>query len=353
LTTIRDVAKRAQVAPITVSRVINASGYVSDKTRERVLAAVDELGYVPNTLARSLRLKKTHTLALALTDITNPFWTTVARGVEDAAHAAGFVVVLCNTDESESKQNEYLSALVQQRVDGILLVPARSDAKAVKWVQGHSTPIVVLDRRVPHTGVDVVRGDSEQGAYRLVQHLISLGHRQIAALSGPQDVSTSRDRVAGFCRAMAEAELEIRPEWIRYGHFSQDSGLEMTRELYATEPVPTALFGGNNFIAIGALRVLRELGLRVPGDVSVVSFDDPTSDLVIEPFLTVADQPAYEMGRQATDLLLSRLSGSAPAGYREIVLPSRIIVRQSSGKSPTPSSRSRLAVGVRTAEPAH
>jgi LacI family transcriptional regulator len=353
VTTIRDVAKRAGVAAITVSRVINASGYVSDSTRKRVLTAIDELGYVPNTLARSLRLKKTNTLALVLTDVTNPFWTTVVRGVEDAAHAAGFVVVLCNTDESESKQNEYLSAMVQQQVDGILLVPARSDTKAVQWVQDHSTPIVVLDRRVPHTSVDVVRGDSEEGAYRLVQHLISLGHSRIAALSGPRGVSTSTDRVAGYQRALAEAGIEINPDWIRYGHFSQDSGHKMTHELYTGKPVPTALFAVNNFIAIGAMRALRELGLRVAEDVSVVSFDDLTSDLVIEPFLTVADQPAYEMGRQATELLLARLSESTPAEYREIVLPSEIIVRQSSGPAPTPTSPSKLAVEAATAESAH
>lgn len=330
--TIRDVAKQAGVAPITVSRVINNSGNVSTETQERVETAIEELGYVPNRLARSLRLKRTHTLALVLTDITNPFWTTLARGVEDMAQSAGFNLILCNTDESEAKQEQYLDVLLQKQVDGILLAPAHASTKLVQWIEGHSTPIVILDRRIPSTKVDVVRGNSEEGAYQLVRHLLSLGHRRIAVLSGPEDVSTATDRVIGYCNALTEAGLEVQADWIHYGRFDQESGYEMARRIMALSPRPTALFAGNNFIALGALRALGEADLRVPGDVSVVAFDDPTSGLVIEPFLTVADQPAYEMGRQAAQLLLARLSGAIFDGYREIVLPTRITVRKSSDR---------------------
>ena len=189
---IRDVAKLAGVAPITVSRVVNNSGYVSDETRERVEAAIAELQYVPNSLARSLRFKQTKTIALVLTDITNPFWTTVARGVEDVASQQGFNVILCNTDESETKQAEYLNVLLQKQVDGVLLVPARSSPEPVELIQKQGTAVVVLDRQVPSARVDVVRSDSETGSYRLVQLLLKLGHRRIAILSGPRDVSTAR-----------------------------------------------------------------------------------------------------------------------------------------------------------------
>lgn len=329
--TIHDVANQAGVAPITVSRVINNSGYVSEGTRERVLAAIEELGYVPNVLARSLRLKQTNTLALVLTDVTNPFWTTVARGVEDAANEAGFNVILCNTDESEAKQDEYLTVLLQKQVDGVLLVPASSTAESVKFVQKQGVPVVVLDRRVPEVQVDVVRGDSEGGAYQLIKLLLDLGHRRVAVLSGPQDVSTAVDRVAGYHRALAEAGLDGNEELIFYGSFTQASGYEMMQRVLALAPRPTALFATNNFIAVGALRALRDVGLRVPGDMALVAFDDLTSALVIEPFLTVAHQPAYEMGRRATELLLARLSDKAPAEYQEIVLPTEIIVRGSSG----------------------
>jgi LacI family transcriptional regulator len=316
--------------------VINSPGTVSAGTRERVEEAIEELGYVPNRVARSLRLKRTHTLALVVTDITNPFWTTVARGVEDAAQGAGFNVILCNTDESEAKQQRYLDVLLQKRVDGILLVPAGTSTELGDWIRKQSTPMVVLDRRIRCAQVDVVYGDSEGGAYQLIRHLLSLGHRRIAVLSGPKDISTAEDRVTGYRKALIEAGLGVRADWVRYGEFNQESGYEMAQQVLATVPRPTALFAANNFIAIGALRALRQAGLRVPEDLSVVAFDDLTSELVIEPFLTVADQPAYEMGRRATELLLARLSGSATNGYREIVLPTQLAVRRSS--SPCGSS---------------
>ncbi len=329
--TIRDVAKRAGVAPITVSRVINRSGNVSPDTLARVEKAIEELGYVPNHLARSLRLKRSQTLALVVTDITNPFWTTVVRGVEDAAQDAGFSVILCNTDESESKQEQYLDVLLQKQVDGILLVPATSNGRVVDWIQKQRTPVVILDRAIEDVPVDVVRCDSQDAAYRLVQHLFSLGHRWIGVLTGSRRVSTASDRVAGYVQAMAEAGIQVQEGWVQYGAFSQASGYEMAQQILEADPRPTALLAGNNFIAIGVIRALKDAELDVPEDMSVVSFDDLTSDLVIEPFLTVADQPAYEMGQQAAELLLSRLSGEASDGHREILLPIQIKARSSSG----------------------
>jgi LacI family transcriptional regulator len=329
--TIHDVAERAGVAPTTVSRVINNSGYVSDATRQRVETAIEELGYVPNRLARSLRLKRTHTLGLVVTDITNPFWPAVARGVEDAAHAAGFSVILCNTDESEAKQKQYLDVLLQKRVDGILLAPACASPELLDWIRDQTTPVVLVDRRVDDAQVDVVRGDSEDGAFRLVQHLISLGHQHIAVLSGPKDVSTATDRVDGYCRALKESGLRVQAEWIRYGAFSQESGREMAEQALATSPPPTALFAANNFIAVGALQALQHKGLQVPRDVSLVSFDDLMSSMVIAPFLTVADQPAYDMGQRAAALLLTRLSGANDTGFQEVVLPVKVTIRHSTG----------------------
>lgn len=319
---------------MTVSRVVNNSGYVSSEARQRVEAAIAELDYVPNTLARSLRSKRTRTLALVLSDITNPFFTTVARGVEDVANAQGFNVILCNTDESEEKQCRYLTTLLQKRVDGVLLVPARSTAGPVAWVQERGVPVVVIDRRVPAVSVDVVRGDSEGGAYRLVKLLIELGHKRIAVLSGPEGVSTAADRAAGFRRAMAEAGLGCDGTLIRYDTFSQASGYRTAQQMLQLSPRPTALFAANNFIAIGAYRAVQDAGMRIPADMTVVTFDEIPVAFVLDPFLTVAAQPAYDMGKQATELLLERLSGNAIGGCREIVLPIEIIVRRSSGPPP-------------------
>ncbi len=329
--TIRDVARQAGVAPITVSRVINNSGYVSQGTRARVEAAITDLRYVPNTLARSLRFKKTRVLALIVTDITNPFWTTVARGVEDLANEHGFNVILCNTDEDEAKQNAYLQVLLQKRVDGFLLVPARSAAEPVLTIQAQNVPVVVLDRQIPGAAVDIVRSDSEGGAYRLIRYLLALGHRRIAVLSGPQTISTAVDRVAGYRRALANAGLPPSAELVFYGAYNIESGHQNALRALASTPRPTALFAANNFIAIGALRALDEIGLRVPEDIALVCFDDVPLWLQINPFLTMASQRAYLMGQRATELLLERLASHNPTDPREIVLPVDIVIRKSSG----------------------
>lgn len=334
--TIYDVAKHAGVAPATVSRVINDSGYVAGETRERVERAIAALGYAPNRLAQGLRSKQTQTLGLILTDITNPFWTTVARGVEDAASKAGFSVVLCNTDESQAKQDQYARLLLQKQVDGFVLVPACNDAETVTRIRERGVPLVVLDRRVP-IPVDTVRGDSEGGAHSLVRHLLAQGHRRIAVLGGAREVSTATDRVAGYRRAMGEAGLTVDPALILYRDFTLAAGDEMASLVLALDPAPTALFAVNNFIAIGALRALRDAGVRVPEDVAMVAFDDLPQAMVVEPFLTVAAQPAYQMGHQATELLLARLAGDKSDKILEIILPAQLVVRRSSSHKVGPS----------------
>ncbi len=334
MATIHDVAKRAGVAPITVSRVINNSGYASEETRQRVQAAVLELGYVPSGPARSLRSKRTNSIALVLTDITNPFFTTVARGVEDVASQAGFTVTYCNTDEDELKQRKNLDLLLQQQVDGIILVPALSRPDALTYIRGHNMPFVVLDRRMPGAEFDVVRCDSEDGAFQLVNHLLELGHRKIAVLTGPEGTSTADDRLIGYQRALAEAGVAENSSLVRRGSFTQDSGYEMAANVIEEMFPPTAIFAANNFIAIGAMKALLERGLQVPEDIALVGFDDLPPALLMFPFLTVAAQPAYEMACVATRLLLARISDEMSAEYQEIVLPTKLIVRESSGHAP-------------------
>ena len=275
--------------------------------------------------------KQTGTIALVLTNITDPFFMTVARGVEDTASKQGYSVIFCSTDESENKETEYLNVLLQKQVEGVLLVPAGPSTESVSLLQKRGAPVVVLDRRVPDAKVDTVRCDSEQAAYQLVRHLLGLGHERIAVLSGPRVASTAMDRVVGYRRALAEAGLGDSAELEYYGEFSRASGYSITQEALAATPRPTALFATSNSIAIGAVRALREARLRVPDDISMVIFDDLPASLVAEPFFTEAAQPAYEMGRKATELLLTRLAGEGPGEPQEIVLPIEVIVRRSSG----------------------
>ncbi|MGC8780499.1 MAG: LacI family DNA-binding transcriptional regulator [Anaerolineae bacterium] len=331
MATITDVAKRAGVSPVTVSRVLNNASNVNPETRARVMDAIHELGYVPNVAARSLRSKRMHSLALILPDITNSFWTTVARGVEDAAQAHGYAVLLCNTDENLAKQAGYLRLVASQRVDGVIIAPCDGDPDHVASLRERDMPTVVIDRQVAGWEVDRVRGDSLSGAYALVRHLIGLGHVQIAMISGPCGTSTADERVAGYRLALAEAGLSVDERLVRRGEFRISSGAQMTRAIFQAGLRPTAIFAANNALAMGVIDAAGELGLRIPQDLALVCFDDLANSSRLFPFLTVAVQPAYEIGLKAAQLLLGRIETRGAEPPREIILPTRMIVRHSCG----------------------
>ena len=214
-------------------------------------------------------------------------------------------------------------------VDGFLFVPARSEPGAVKSIQRQQVPVVVMDRRVPGAEVDVVRSDSEAGAYALTRYLIGLGHRRIAMLSGPVGVSTAQERVDGYRRALAEAGILLDEDWVREGEFTVESGYDVAGQLLAGAELPSALLGANNFIALGAMRAIREAGLHIPDDISIACLDDIPAWLVGEPFLTVAAQSPYDLGRQATEMLLRQIREPGEHPVQEILLPTELIVRRS------------------------
>lgn len=331
MATIVDVAKRAGVSTVTVSRVINDAPNVNAATRERVEMAIRELGYSPSVAARSLRSKRTRSLALIVPDITNAFWTTVARGVEDAAQSYGYSILLCNTDEDLSKQQRYLDLMVGQRVDGMVVAPCNSDASRLAVLRHRGIATVVIDRRIEGWDVDMVYGDSRSGAYALTQHLIGLGHRRIAILSGPEGAPTGDDRIAGYRLALAEAGIDLDPRLVRRGGFSGPAGRQLTGQLLDEGLAPTAVFAANNAIALGVIEALGNRGLRIPHDIALVCFDDFPQTASFFPFLTVIAQPAYDMGANAAQLLFSRMESPVPLKPRRVVLPVRLIVRYSCG----------------------
>jgi LacI family transcriptional regulator len=313
---------------MTVSRVVNGSGPVSPRLRARVEKALKETGYVPNTVARNLRTKRTDTLGLVMPDITNPFFTHVVRGMEVAAREAGLHLLLTNTDQRPDEEARVVSMLLQRQVDGLLAIPAGSCSGTARMCHDAGVPLVIVDRRPEITGVDVVRADAEGGAYQLGQLLVGLGHRHAAVLTGPEYVPTAVDRSAGFAKAFTEAGLPS--PIVRHGDFSLQAGYEMCKDVMAVDPRPTAIFAANNFLAIGTQHALEELGLRIPEDVALVGLDDLPTEMVTFPFLTVAAQPAEEMGRRAVQLLLERIRD--PNGTpEEIVLPTELTIRRSSG----------------------
>jgi LacI family transcriptional regulator len=282
-------------------------------------------------MARSLRSKRTRTLALMVSDVTNPFWTTVARGVEDTAQSRDYSVFLYNTDENPVKQQRYLDVVVAQRADGVIIAPYDSDAQNLAQLRKRNIPTVIIDRRIDGWDVDSVRGDSLSGAKALVQHLISLGHERIAMISGPANTSTAEDRVAGYCMALAEAGIPLDNRLIMRGEYRTLSGEKLTQRVLDEGLNPTAIFAANNTIALGVINAVEKRGLRIPQDIALVCFDDLPNASCLFPFLTVVAQPAYDMGVNAAQLLLSRLDSEVGLQPRHVVLPTRLIVRHSCG----------------------
>ena len=346
LPTISDVAKRAGVSPVTVSRVINRADHVNPSTRKKVERAIKELGYVPNVVARSLRSKRTRTLGLLVPDITDWCWATVARGVEDSAQSRGYSLFLCNTDENPDKQRHYLDVVLGQRVDGVIIAPHDSDADSLSDLRSQNMPLVVVDRRIQGWDVDTVCTDSASGSRALTRHLIELGHKRIAVLSGPPTTSTAQERVAGYCMALIEVGIPVDPRLIKHGEFRSVSGERLTHQLLDGGTNPTAVFAASNTMARGVMNALEKRGLRIPEDIALVCFDDVADASSFFPFLTVVVQPAYDMGTNAAQLLFSRLGSQSSRQPRHVVLPTRLVKRFSCGRHLKNNGRSSISLPI-------
>lgn len=331
--TLQDVAEKAGVSKITVSRVISGKNYVSTDKEARVRAAIKELNYVPNQVASSLRSRQTSTIALLLPDITNPYWTTVARGVEDEAGRQGFGVFLCNTDESPTKEAQYLDLAVRRRVDGIILGPTPGSAPLLQQLTHQQIKFALIDRTVEGIVTDVVRGDSYSGAFSLTMHLLATGFERVAFIGGPLTTSTGLDRLNGYRAAVAASGRTTDPTLIKIGSYSQQSGYRSIGELLDFSHPPDSVLTGNNQITIGTLIALDRRGKTVPQDISLASFDDISAINFPTPFLTAAIQPAYRIGQLGAERLLAQITGGA-TDYHDIILPVQTVVRRSCGCTP-------------------
>jgi LacI family transcriptional regulator len=331
--TIRDVAVRSGVSPMTVSRVVNGSARVRPETRQRVQEAIAALGYVPNNLARNLTRQKTGTLALIVPDFADPFFTLILRGAEDVARRAGYRVILCNTDGDLEREAAYLEDMVAHRVEGLLIAPVSNQSRRnLRRLGPHPPPFVLVDRSIPGIESDLVQGDSVGGARVLVDHLLDLGHRRIAHITESQEVSTARDRLRGYSDALVAVDIPVEPDLVEVAHAANArGGYEAARRLIDRIPQPTAIFAVNNLTAVGAVMAIRERGLEIPADIAVVCFDDIELAALLCPFLTVMAQPAETFGTLAVQLLLERIVGRAIGRRRRVVLPADLIVRASCG----------------------
>ncbi len=330
MATIRDVAKKAGVSVSTVSHVVNETRFVSEETSTRVLAAMEELKYQPNRLARSLRRKdkRTHTIGLLIPDSTNPFFAEVLRGVEDASFDAGYNVILCNSDDNPDKELNYIDVLLSKQVDGIVLVSAGAHEESLELLSRRQGTAVVVDREFDGSDLDSVVVDNERGGYDATRYLIDLGHRRIGCITGPSLLTPSAGRIQGYRRALAEAQIPLDKTLIVPGDFRPQSGYASAKKLLKLIPPPTAIFACNDMMAIGALGAINQDGLKVPADLSLIGFDDITLASYSIPPLTTIAQPSHEMGLLATELLLQRLLDPSAPPRRVLLYPS-IVVRES------------------------
>ena len=330
MATIKDVARLAGVSTTTVSHVINETRFVSDELRARVLAAMEELNYRPNVLARGLRLGETRTIGLIVPDNSNPFFAEVARIVEDVGFANGYSVILCNSDGSLEKEAAYIGVLIAKHVDGVIFIAAGSKVEHVSELAGAGIPVVLADRDIAHTLADVVLVDNEQGGYDATRYLLGQGHRRIACIAGPSDVTPSADRVRGYRRALEDARVLVREEWIVPGDFRFEGGEAAVDRLLGMGQTPTAIFACNDMMAIGALRAIRASGRQVPDDVSIIGFDDIPLASAVMPALTTVAQPITELATLATQYLIAQMQDDGDTRSRQrVVLEARLVVRAS------------------------
>lgn len=330
--TIREVALRAGVSPTTVSHVINNTRFVSPEARQRVLEVMEVLNYRPNVLARSLRRGETRTLGLILPDSANPFFAEIARAIEDTAFRAGYNVIFGNSENELEKEQVYVDVLVNKQVDGIIFVASGDHSPSLEDLVRNGLPVVVVDRKLTDMEMDTVLTDNLQGGLTVVQHLLELGHRRIACITGPSHLTPSADRVIGYRQALETCGIAIDETIILRGDFHPRSGYQAAAEIIRQQRT-TAIFLCNDMMAIGALRALAEANLRVPEDISLVGFDDIELASYLTPPLTTIRQDKTALAEAALQLLLQRIAEPGlPARTR--VLPTALVVRQSTRRLP-------------------
>ncbi len=325
----RDVAEKAGVSITSVSHVINQTRPVSQELQQSIQAAMRELGYQPNALARSLRRKKTHIIGVIVPDSANPFFAEVTRALELALFKQQYAVILGNSDGKLEREHLYTNTLIEKQVDGIVFVAVgQTGQEHALLIQKMQMPLVLVDRDVPRLAVDSVLADNAQGGRLATEHLLALGHRRIGCITGPSDLTPSADRVTGYRSALTNAQIPVDESIIRKGDFQFQSGFDAARQLLTLPQPPTAIFACNDLTAVGAISAAVALGLRVPQDVSVVGFDDVPLASFANPPLTTIHQPSHEMGALAAEILLDRLQNRELPPRRKL-LETRLVVRQS------------------------
>jgi LacI family transcriptional regulator len=325
--TLHDLAKELNLSIATISRALSRPEDVAPPTRQRVLTAVHRHGYTPDGTRRSLRTQQTRTLGVIVSDIRNFFFAAVVKAIEDEARANGYTVLICNADEDSAKEEAALQLLLDRKVSGVINCSIGANLDLLRAFQRSGAVLVDLDRESGLQNVDTVVVDNRRGAELATQHLVELGHREIATIAGPQHLSNARGRLAGFEDELRSHGISVKKGYVQCGNFLQQSGYQCAQKLLSSRHPPTALFVANMEMAAGVIAFVREKGVAIPQQISIVSFDDSFWARYIDPPLTVIAQPIEKMGKCTMELLLARLRRGKPA--QTVVFSPELIVRGS------------------------
>ncbi len=330
--TLKDLGRMAGVHPSTVARVLNDDPRqrVSEAVRVRILALAHEHGYQPNHLARSLRMKRSFVIGTVIPDIANPFFAILFRGIEDALAASGYSVIMANTDDEPAREQRSIEMLRGRQVDGLILATGRREDPTIAALMASRFPFVLVNRHTDPIPGNAVVPDDYAGATSAVEHLISLGHRRIAHISGSDEMSTGHTRCRGYADTIRRHRLPEDPELIVHGSFREAGGYQAMQRLLDLPQPPTAVFAVNDLAAVGAMRAIEEAGLQVPRDMSVVGFNDLSAAIGITRPLTTVRLPLHDMGRVAAERLLAQITSEVESP-EPVMIPVELVVRQSTG----------------------
>lgn len=332
MVTIKDIAKELGISASTVSRALSDSSLVNERTKRKILQVAERLGYERNELARALVMGSSGAVGLILPDITNPFFSDVARGVGEIADRIGAGVILCNTDGRIDRELNYVRLMRRKRVDGLLLCSTTIEAPYLQELARARMPFILVSRLSGQSGVPYVVTDDHAGAKLAVEHLVDLGHRSIGFIGGPENVQASRDRLEAYLDVLRSNGLATRPDWKCYAGFTQAAGREAAQRMLSLPDRPTAIFAANDVTALGVLEVAEGLGLQIPADLSLVGYDDISYASLPRIQLTTVAQPAVEMGQIAANWLFEALANPEIPRLQRILSP-RLVVRSTTAPS--------------------
>ncbi len=330
--TLASIAEHVGVSVSTVSRVLSGKAKtfrIKTETEQAIRSAAEELNYIPNNLATSLRLKKTNIIGLVIPDISNQFFASMARYIENESRKMNYSIILCDTQENTELEIDSINALMKHKVDGLLICPVGIEFDHIKKIYEKGTPLVIIDRYQPDYNFPYVVSDNYQGSMKAIHYLAGNGHKKIACIQGLNGTSVNNDRVRGYQDALHQNQIELNENYILGDSFSIDNGYISAKLLLSLPDKPTAIFALSNLISIGVLRALQEEGFEVPRDISIVSFDDqPYSDFLITPMTTIK-QLQKEMGRIACKLLTNQIESENQYSNKKITLPTELVIRKS------------------------